>query len=138
MKRRDFLKTAAALPVAAVLPFSITKPTGLTLATLRRIRDQIHAGIDSSYVAFLHPAQWFDLRRLRALDLWRSEYRGWRVQRRNGVQTETLEELRTRVKYSAEAEDVKEMKEDLDATARSGEFGSYESVRFIVSERVAA
>lgn len=138
MKRRDFLKAAAAIPFAAAFPISIAEPAGLTLAAIRRARNALTAGVDSSYVAFLHPAQWFDIRRLRALDLWSSEYREWRLKRRNGAQTETLDELMARVKQSAEAEDVKEMRDDLDAAARSGEVGSYESFRFIVSEKVAA
>ena len=133
MKRRDFLKAAIAVPVAAAFPAS-ANPDGITADALRAIAATLRANVAEPYFAHIHPSVWFDIRRLRAISLWRYEYKNWRVARREGNAIETFEELMARVKASAEAPEVDGMRYHLDDAMRHGYIGSYESVRFIVSE----
>ena len=79
MDRRDFLKAAAAAPLAAYLPALGEQPI-----TASSIKAAINAMQDSwalapnSYVMFLHPTQEKALREIAARSGWEEAYRAWR------------------------------------------------------------
>lgn len=82
MDRRDFLKAAAALPAAAVVPEVVEARPILSASSIRAVINQMmdNAALASSgdYVAFLHPRVHRDLIDLAARDRWREAHRSWR------------------------------------------------------------
>lgn len=136
MKRRDFLKFAAAAPALGLVPlpsFHAAAPGGITVACLRRIVDELNANIVENYYAVMHPQVWLDLRRLEARSLWSIEYRKWREHRRRGERIETLREVMERVQSELEG-----YQPWLRSISAQGEFGIYENFRFIQSKELPA
>lgn len=131
-KRRSFLKAVAALPALAFLP-NIPAKAGLSLAALQRAANAARDALTSdSYLTFIHPSVWFDLRRLRARELWRHEYRAWR-RGEGDHHLFTLEDLIRHVKERCENNEVLGMKKVISETT---EVRTYENFRFIVSPRL--
>lgn len=140
MKRRAFLKAIGAGAGAAFVPPWLqplpgAMPSGMAMM-FHSGRTILEAQSDALYSVAMHPSCWFDLRRLVALDMWRSCYRDWRLARGAGEAVEPLAALMARVKASVEADEVFGMKEGLGRAMMHGEVGSYQSFRMIVSDTV--
>jgi len=128
MKRRTFLQFLAAAPAAAVLPAPAPTADSITAGIVRNI--EALNKLRNDYFAFIHPSMWFDIRRLRARELWYGAYREWR---RGGRGPETLRQVMARVKKSAEEPVVQTMREGLMDALKYGSIGRYEGVRIIES-----
>jgi hypothetical protein len=134
MNRRDFLKLAAATPVAAALPASAsTAQVPPSIAAIKAATLKALFPADRDYFAIVHPSCWLDIRRMVVRDLWALEYRDWRKTVRAGLQVETLREVMERVHLEAQGHWRR-----LQDWNKSGEIGRIESVRFIQTERLAA
>lgn len=124
MRRREFLKAAAALPLAASIPAVPEAPM-----TATRIKAMIEAFSSDAaalrpngpWFCILHPQQERDLRDLAARERWRLAHRDWRTDGKPPMSTRAiLDKYRPIHAW------------DVDVT----EVGSYESIRFVTSERV--
>lgn len=118
MNRRVFLKAVSAAPLAAWIP-AIAETQFSGMAAMHRAFSNVayHSG---PYYEVVHPGwkSWFE--EVYAADIWKREYRAWRVAQREGLSTESLSALCERVKAKA----VVDVQGD-------GEIGTFQHVRFI-------
>ena len=135
MNRRGFLTFAAAAPLAAAIP--VPAPGALNARFAAQIAAQI-AAINSirrvlidnaviaqaggSYLAFMHPDCWRDIKTYEARGRWRDAWHKYRDARRHGLQEEVLSAQDVMARYAYPA-----------AQPLRGELGSFESVRIIKS-----
>lgn len=100
MDRRGFLKATAAVPLAALpLPAIVEARPVLTATMIQNaIADAWALAPNPGYYAIVHPAWMAIIRRYRAIEAWRSEYRKWRIEP-NG---ESMRDLMLRVKAELE------------------------------------
>lgn len=117
MDRREFLKSAGALAVGAAIPFAAS---GLTLADLRRVTVVLENSRIDNFWVVVHPSVEADFRRIDAEGRWKDAYRDWRKWGKPG--SDHPGSIMERYGY--------------DPPPLTGEFGSYEDVRFIVSDSV--
>jgi hypothetical protein len=76
MDRRDFLKAAVAVPVAATLPAAIEAKPLLDAAKIKAAVSALFP--DQDWYVVLHPSQERDLRDLEARDRWHGAHLEWR------------------------------------------------------------
>ena len=124
MKRRDFLKMAAAAPLAAYLPAVAAQQSAPTLGALRFAVGQMRGYQMGPWFAIVHPDQEQELRDLNARERWRYASRAWREAGKPPMSCQQI-----LAEYTPAA--------SIGFPAQS-EIGSYEGFRFITSEKVAA